>query len=141
MRRSGIVTLMRGLSLLLTLCLCLPSAYAAQPQASSSAMDSFSAPVVGSGRLRASEESEGGSEGSGEEGVPDPVPAQQPTVELQGVQLPTPSSWHRSGNSAEIGGLELRDLLPALTSKWRTVQPVDITRDGIQVFPLVASNE
>ena len=43
-------------------------------------------------------------------------------------------------NTCGVLGISLRENYPGLTSKWYHVLPVDVSRDGTQVFPLVASN-
>ena len=43
-------------------------------------------------------------------------------------------------NTVSIAGISLRDEYPDLTQKWYNVVPVDLSKDGSQSFPLVASN-
>ena len=46
--------------------------------------------------------------------------------------------WY-GNNTAGVIGISLRDQYPGLTDKWYHVLPVDLSRDGTQVFDLVAS--
>ena len=43
-------------------------------------------------------------------------------------------------NTMGVVGLSLRDTFPGLTKKWYNVVPVDLTREGTTVIPMVASN-
>jgi hypothetical protein len=43
-------------------------------------------------------------------------------------------------NTACSLGLRFRDEAPDLTDKWYMYTPVDLTQDGVQTFPLIASN-
>ena len=43
-------------------------------------------------------------------------------------------------NTACSLGLRFRDEAPDLTGKWYMYTPVDLTKDGVQTFPLIASN-
>ena len=43
-------------------------------------------------------------------------------------------------NTACSLGLRFRDEAPDLTDKWYMYTPVDLTKDGVQTFPLIASN-
>ena len=44
-----------------------------------------------------------------------------------------------NNNTVSLGGISMRDAFPGLTSKWYGVVPVDLSKDGTQSFPLVAS--
>ncbi|HHU01775.1 MAG TPA: hypothetical protein GXZ91_01380 [Christensenellaceae bacterium] len=52
--------------------------------------------------------------------------------------IPLPTVY--PNNTMCIMGPRLRDIAPGSTDKWYMVTPVDISQDGEQVFPLVASN-
>ena len=43
-------------------------------------------------------------------------------------------------NTACSLGLRFRDEAPSLTGKWYMYTPVDLSQDGVQTFPLIASN-
>ena len=45
-----------------------------------------------------------------------------------------------NNNTATLAGISLRDAYPGLTSKFYNVVPVDLSKDGTQSFPLVASD-
>jgi hypothetical protein len=53
---------------------------------------------------------------------------------------PVPKVGVYPNNTMCIMGPRLRDIAPGSTDKWYMVTPVDISQDGEQVFPLVASN-
>ena len=53
---------------------------------------------------------------------------------------PVPKVGVYPNNTMCIIGPRLRDIAPGSTDKWYMVTPVDISQDGEQVFPLVASN-
>lgn len=55
------------------------------------------------------------------------------------VVKPTKGVWYPD-NTVCAFGLCLRDEYPGLTDKWYNVVPVDVSRDGTTVIPLVASN-
>ena len=48
-------------------------------------------------------------------------------------------TWYPD-NTACTFGIHLRDIEPALTEKWYTVTPIDLSQDGIQSYELVAGN-
>ena len=48
-------------------------------------------------------------------------------------------NWYPN-NTAGVIGISLRDHYPGLTKKWYHVVPVDVSREGLQSFPMVASN-
>ena len=50
------------------------------------------------------------------------------------------TTWY-GHNTAGVIGISLRDQDPNLTDKWYNVLPVDVSTDGTQTFPLVASNK
>lgn len=72
---------------------------------------------------------------------PTAEPTVAPTAEPTPTPTPTPSpyTWY-SHNTQGLVGLPLRDLYPDLTDKWYNVVPVDLTVQGRQAYPLVASN-
>lgn len=51
-----------------------------------------------------------------------------------------PAVWY-ANNTVGVAGISLRDEYPELTKKWYNVLPVDVSQDGTQTFPLVASNK
>ncbi len=70
---------------------------------------------------------------------PTPEPTAAPTAEPTPTPTPSPYTWY-SHNTQGLVGLPLRDLYPDLTDKWYNVVPVDLTVQGRQAYPLVASN-
>jgi hypothetical protein len=54
------------------------------------------------------------------------------------VVIPEPI-WY-GNNTAGVIGISLRDTYPTLTKKWYHVVPVDLSQDGTQTLPIVASN-
>lgn len=70
---------------------------------------------------------------------PTPEPTPDPTPEPTPTPTPAPYTWY-SHNTLGLVGLPLRDLYPDLTDKWYNVVPVDLTIQGRQTYPLVASN-
>ncbi len=54
------------------------------------------------------------------------------------VTIPEPI-WY-GNNTAGVIGISLRDTYPTLTKKWYHVVPVDLSQDGTQTLPIVASN-
>ncbi len=66
-------------------------------------------------------------------------PTPKPTPEPTPTPTPAPYTWY-SHNTLGLVGLPLRDLYPDLTDKWYNVVPVDLTIQGRQTYPLVASN-
>ena len=69
---------------------------------------------------------------------------QEKTCTLCGITLETKTvpilseTW--PNNTACSLGLRFRDEAPDLTDKWYMYTPVDLTQDGVQTFPLIASN-
>ena len=55
-------------------------------------------------------------------------------------RINTDFTWY-GNNTAGVIGISLRDNYPGLTDKWYHVVPVDLTEDGIQYIPMVASNK
>lgn len=55
------------------------------------------------------------------------------------VQRLVPSSHWYPDNTIGVAGLPLRDEYPNLTDKWYNIVPVDLTIQGRQIIPLVAS--
>lgn len=55
------------------------------------------------------------------------------------VQRLVPSSHWYPDNTIGVAGLPLRDEYPELTDKWYNIVPVDLTIQGRQIVPLVAS--
>lgn len=70
---------------------------------------------------------------------PTAEPTVAPTAEPTPTPTPSPYTWY-SHNTQGLVGLPLRDLYPDLTDKWYNVVPVDLTVQGRQAYPLVASN-
>ncbi|NLD03063.1 MAG: RHS repeat protein [Clostridiales bacterium] len=48
-------------------------------------------------------------------------------------------SWYPN-NTVCTFGIHLRDIKPELTSKWYTVTPIDLSRDGTQSFEMIGGN-
>ena len=78
---------------------------------------------------------------------PDPPASALPETEIDASEtedipdipdIPLPTVY--PNNTMCIMGPRLRDIAPGSTDKWYMVTPVDISQDGEQVFPLVASN-
>jgi hypothetical protein len=63
-----------------------------------------------------------------------PVSGEAPEAEI----IPEPTVY--PNNTMCIMGPRLRDLAPESTDKWYMVTPVDLSQEGEQTFPLVASN-
>ena len=57
----------------------------------------------------------------------------------KGKKVEPETIWYPN-NTACASGICLRDEYPGLTDKWYNILPVDLSRDGIQQFNLVASN-
>lgn len=70
---------------------------------------------------------------------PTVTPTAEPTAEPTPTPTPAPYTWY-SHNTQGLVGLPLRDLYPDLTDRWYNVVPVDLTVQGRQAYPLVASN-
>lgn len=66
------------------------------------------------------------------------TPDEEPEDELL-LPVKPACTWHPN-NTVGLVGLSLRDNYPDLTNKWYNVVPVDLTKDGVQTFRLVASN-
>lgn len=47
---------------------------------------------------------------------------------------------HYPNNTASTQGLRFRDVNPDLTNKWYMFTPVDLSQDGEQIIPIIASN-
>lgn len=63
-----------------------------------------------------------------------PVPTAGPTVE------PGAKPQRFTGQEVTSFGPYLRDIKPQLTSDWYMATPIDLSYDGEQIYPLVASN-
>lgn len=50
-----------------------------------------------------------------------------------------PANWYPH-NTICVAGIEFRDVKPEVTSKWYNFAAIDLSRDGVQVYDLVASN-
>ncbi len=61
-----------------------------------------------------------------------------PLLVLERKKKPDPV-WYPN-NTVGVIGISLRDEIPGLTSKWYNVLPVDLSRNGIQSYKLVAAN-
>lgn len=70
-------------------------------------------------------------EATGNDSEPEEPAEEEPTEEV--------CTWY-SHNTLGLVGLPLRDLYPDLTDRWYNVVPVDLTVQGRQTYPLVASN-
>lgn len=66
------------------------------------------------------------------------TPDEEPEDELL-LPVKPACTWHPN-NTVGLVGLSLRDNYSDLTNKWYNVVPVDLTKDGVQTFRLVASN-
>jgi len=58
---------------------------------------------------------------------------------IESQKIVRKSEWWRD-NTACAFGTRIRDENPELTDKWYMLATVDITKDGVQDFPLIASN-
>ena len=69
--------------------------------------------------------------------------AEAPDLDMGSLLVKAKSMTSRkatyNNNTVSLGGISLRDVFPGLTSKWYGVVPVDLSKDGTQSFPLVAS--
>ena len=79
--------------------------------------------------------------------VPDPAassalpPLATPAVTPAPMPTPVPGkSYFYRDNTACSEGFRFRDLRPALTEKWYMFTPLDLSQDGEQIIPLIASN-
>ena len=54
-----------------------------------------------------------------------------------GYKLEPTICWH---NTMSLVGLPLRELVPGLTDKWYHVVPVDLSKDGVFVYPTAVSS-
>ncbi|MHC1787341.1 MAG: InlB B-repeat-containing protein [Christensenellales bacterium] len=68
------------------------------------------------------------------------VPETMPATDMTCAAQWKPRIIHYPNNTLCIQGLRLRDLSPELTSNWQMFLPVDLSRDGVQRVPLIASN-
>lgn len=70
--------------------------------------------------------------------------ANYPPLELEKLQLAASATdydrtWYNR-NTVCLAGLSVRDMSPEMTDKWYNIVPVDLTVEGVQVYPLVAGN-
>ena len=61
-------------------------------------------------------------------------------IKKAAVLPPQPAYTWFPNNTVSTMGLSFREVKPELTDKWYHVAPIDLSRDGEQVIPLVASN-
>ena len=58
---------------------------------------------------------------------------------LQSLEIPVLSQWWRNNTACALGK-RARDEMPALTDKWYMLTKIDLATDGVQEYPLIASN-
>ena len=86
----------------------------------------------------------------GEQPMPSDGPASSKAPSTRGPDAPPPTPspspeparravWY-DRNTVCLAGLSLRELCPERTDKWYPVVPVDLTRQGVQTYDLVAGN-
>lgn len=72
--------------------------------------------------------------------TPIPAPTSAPTPTPEPTPVPThKASWY-DHNTVCLAGLPVRELFPERTDRWYPVVPIDLTRQGVQTYDLVASN-
>ena len=57
-----------------------------------------------------------------------------------GCEQPAPAEEWRVNQTVCSLGLRFRDIAPKLTDKWYMFTPVDLSKDGVQTFDLIAAN-
>ena len=68
------------------------------------------------------------------------VPSVIPDTDLICVAQWEPEISYYRDNTLCSQGLRLRDLAPERTDKWQMFTPLDLSNDGVQIIPLIASN-
>lgn len=68
------------------------------------------------------------------------VPSIMPETDLTCVAQWEPKVIHYPNNTLCAQGLRLRDIAPERTSNWQMFTPLDLSKDGEQTIPLIASN-
>ncbi len=75
--------------------------------------------------------------------APTVIPTEKPTAEPTATPAPsakpsdTPDHWRYSQTLSSLG-IRFRDAAPALTDKWHMFTPLDVSKDGETVIPLIA---
>ena len=76
---------------------------------------------------------------------PTAVPTEEPIVEptviptVKPTAVPKTQEW-RSNQSVCSLGIRFRDIAPEITKKWYMFTPIDLSKDGVQTFDLIAAN-
>ncbi len=68
------------------------------------------------------------------------VPMTMPEYHLTCVAQWEPKVTYYPDNTLCVQGLRLRDIAPELTDNWQMFLPLDLSADGVQIVPLIASN-
>ena len=68
------------------------------------------------------------------------VPSIMPEADLTCVAQWEPKVIYYPNNTLCAQGLRLRDIAPELTGNWQMFLPLDLSKNGEQTFPLIASN-
>ncbi len=68
------------------------------------------------------------------------IPPVMPENDLTCIAQWAPKVTYYPDNTLCAQGLRLRDITPELTDNWQMFTPLDLSRDGEQTIPLIASN-